>query len=147
MELMQLHCRPMQAVEGKSSCMQLIWQETSIAFTELSRSVCVVIKTITPHCTPQIERHIGKQSESVGFSNEDAYALRQRAAHVATDGTWAKDDVTLATSNRLQQSFLVYVAINSLSPLAYSPSHVSLEHTPLSPLCLAFFWAGPFQSC
>ena len=88
-----------------------------------------------------IARHISKQSESAGLSNKNADALRQSAAHVATNGTSATDDVILAAANCLQQMILVYVAINSLFLLAYSPSQVSLER-PL--LCLTFFEPGHY---
>ena len=90
-----------------------------------------------------VARFISTQSQSAALTPYDRDALRQRAAYISSNGTWAAEDIILATANNLQQAIHVYFAASGTSPMIYSPF---LSKPSLSPLMLAYFEPGHYCS-
>ena len=90
-----------------------------------------------------VARFISTQSQSAALTPYDRDALRQRAAYISSNGTWAAEDIILATANNLQLAIHVCFAASGTSPMIYSPS---LSKPSLSPLMLAYFEPGHYCS-
>ncbi len=71
-------------------------------------------------------------------------SLKRLAADIQMDGSWAGEDVILATANYLRRPLHVYCASRATSPLIYSPDEPF--PFPVSPILLAFFEPGHFRA-
>ena len=83
-------------------------------------------------------------SMQTGTSFADFESLRQLAANVSKDGTWAGEDVIVVTANYLQRQIHVYFASVTASPLKYSPQLATLPST--LPILIAFYEPGHYRA-
>ena len=66
----------------------------------------------------------------------------QRAVEVRKCGTWANEDITLATADYLKQDSHVITANRTTAPLVYSPSIPSNKN----PILIAFYEPGHYRA-
>ena len=90
-----------------------------------------------------LANYVVRQREFI--SPAEVESLKQLAADIKTDGSWAGEDVIVVTANYLQQSIYVYFASEVSSLSKYLPD---LPLTPLKrgPVLIAFYEPGHFQA-
>ena len=83
-----------------------------------------------------IAHHVDEEA-NLFASSDNRVALDQLAIYISKDGFWAGEDVIYATAKALSRSIHVYFAVNSHSPLKYTPASIQVDMQ--SPLLLAFY--------
>jgi hypothetical protein len=117
------------------------------------RAVCVAING-SQDSHASLRKQLADYVSSLPASSDACVPLKRLAADIQKAGSWAGEDVILATANFLQRPLHVYCASGITSPMVYTPEQSITRPQPLhivnkstsTPINIAFYEPGHYQA-